>query len=266
VHYRTSPGNLFDDPLAPLSETRFTSVSEPQSIDLSESFQELTFDFGRQPLPTNAADLFLTVVYRGPLGLEADAVVVGGKDIPEPDPVVVVNATDYDCFGDQPHFVTGLPPAARDLDGDGRQDLFGPHHERGVLVKIDLANARRTPSLQHLDFSIPELTGGQYARFVVLQDQFVYDVGVLTDEVLDISTGQLRRRFLRFFRLSGIVNTLALDFNGAVIRQISFLPLVFRGLRLLHGVVTTTANGDCFPQTFTLPPPVTEVGGGLAPD
>lgn len=86
---------------------------------------------------------------------------------------MIVNATDYNCFGGQPYFVTGLPVAARDLDGDGRQDLFGPYRERGVLVKIDLADARRTPSLQGFDFAIADMTVAQYARFVLLQDQFV---------------------------------------------------------------------------------------------
>jgi hypothetical protein len=111
------------------------------------------------------------------------------------------------------------------------------------------------------------MTGGQYGRFVLLQDQFGYDVGILTDELLDPSTGQLRRRFLRFFRLGGIFNTLGLDFNGEIIRQTSFLPLQFRGLRFLHGTATTTSTGSsCFPQTFTLPPAVTEVPGDLAPE
>jgi hypothetical protein len=267
VQYRISPGNLFDEPLAPLSETRFTAVSAPQAIVLTDTLQEVSFDFSAQPLPTNSADLFLTVVYRGALGQEADAVAVGGKDIPEPDPVVVINATDYDCFAGQPYFVAGLPPAARDLNGDGLADLFGPHNERDVLVKVDLANVRTTPSAQRFDLRIPEMTGGQYGRFVLLQDQFGYDVGILTDELLDTSTGQLRRRFLRFFRLGGIFNTLGLDFNGEIIRQTSFLPLQFRGLRFLHGTATTTSTGSsCFPQTFTLPPAVTEVPGDLAPE
>ncbi|HSF07239.1 MAG TPA: hypothetical protein VLG10_15760 [Methylomirabilota bacterium] len=267
VQYRISPSNLFEEPLAPLSEIRFTAVSEPRDIVLTETFQEVSFDFRGQPLPTNSADLFLTVVYRGTLGLEADAVAVGGKDIPEPDPVVVINATDYDCFAGQPYFVAGLPPAARDLNGDGLPDLFGPHHERGVLVKVDLANVRTTPSAQRFDLHIPEMTGGQYSQFVLLQDQFGYDVGVFTDELLDTSTGQIRRRFLRFFRLGGIFNMLGLDFNGEIVRQTSFVPLQFRGLRFLHGIATTTSTGSsCFPQTFTLPPTVTAVPGELAPE
>jgi hypothetical protein len=267
VRYRTSPGDLFEDPLAPLAETPVTAISESQAITLTNTFQELTFDFRAQPIPTNSADLFLTVVYRGPLGLEPDAVALGGKDIPEPDPVVVINATDYDCVAGQPYFVTGLPPAARDVNGDGIQDLFGPHRERNVFVKIDPANARRAPSAQRFDFLIPETVGGQYSRFVVLQDRFDYDVALVTDELLDTSTGQIRTRFLRFFRSRGIVNTLFVDFDGQTKRQTSFLPLHYRGQTLLHGVATTTPNGSsCFPQTFTLAPNVTEVPGTLAPE
>jgi hypothetical protein len=267
VQYRTSSSNLFEEPRAPLSEIRFTAVSQPLGIVLTETFQEVSFDFSEQPLPINSADLFLTVVYRGSLGHEVDAVAVGGKDIPEPDPVVVINATDYDCFAGQPHFVAGLPPAARDLNGDGLPDLVGPYHERGVLVKVDLADIRTTPSAQRFDFTIPAMTGGQYGRFVLLQDQLGYDVGVLTDELVDAATGQIRRRFLRFFRLGGIVNALGLDFNGQIVRQTSFLPLSFRGLRFPHGVATTTPTGSsCFPQTFTLSPSVTEVHGDLAPE
>lgn len=267
VRYRTSPSNLFEEPLAPLSDTSFTAVSQPQPIVLTDTLQEVSFDFSAQPVPTNSADLFLTVVYRGPLGLETDAVALGGQDLPEPDPVVVINATDYDCFAGQPYFVAGLPPTARDLNGDGLPDLFGPHHERGILVKVDRANVRTAPSPQRVDFTIPEMTGGQYGRFVLLQDQFGYDVGVLTDELVDTATGQIRRRFVRFFRLGGIFNALGLDFNGEVIRQTSFLPLQFRGLSFLHAVATTTSTGSsCFPQTFTLPPSVTEVAGELAPE
>ncbi|MGH7324141.1 MAG: hypothetical protein ACREJ9_05775 [Candidatus Rokuibacteriota bacterium] len=268
VQYRTSSGNLFADPLAPISDTRFVAVSASQLITLTNAFQELAFDFRGQPIPTNAADLFLSVVYRGPLGLEADAVAMGSKDILEPDPVFVINATDYDCFAGQPHFVAGLPLAARDLTGDARQDLFGPHLERGVLVKVDLANRRLTPSAQRFDFAISEMTGGQFGRFVVLQDQLGYDVAVFSDEFLDTSNGQITRRFVRFFRLGPIFNALALGFDGQIRRQVSFLaPLQYRGLRFLHGVATTTANGSsCFPQTFTLPPAVTEVAGSLAPE
>ena len=54
----------------------------------------LTFNFST-PIPINATDLYLQVVYRGPLGSEQDAVVVATKDIAEPTYFSIVNVSDY---------------------------------------------------------------------------------------------------------------------------------------------------------------------------
>lgn len=50
---------------------------------INQQAQPFTFTF-RNKIPIEATDLFLQVVYRGPLGEEADAVVVATKDISEP--------------------------------------------------------------------------------------------------------------------------------------------------------------------------------------
>ena len=55
---------------------------------------ELTFDFSGQPLPVNAWDVVLQVVYRGRLGHEADAVVVATLNLSEPTFLGLFNATD----------------------------------------------------------------------------------------------------------------------------------------------------------------------------
>ncbi len=58
-------------------------VPAPDGIDAAPT--EITFNFASPgQIPINATDLFLQVVYRGPLGDEADAVVVATKDISEP--------------------------------------------------------------------------------------------------------------------------------------------------------------------------------------
>jgi hypothetical protein len=55
-----------------------------------------TYEFGfTQELPINAVDVQLQVVYRGPLGAEADAVVVQTVDISEPTYMTYMNASDY---------------------------------------------------------------------------------------------------------------------------------------------------------------------------
>ena len=53
-------------------------VTVPAGIN--DTMQPLAFNF-QKPIPINASDLFLQVVYRGPLGDEANAVVVATKDI-----------------------------------------------------------------------------------------------------------------------------------------------------------------------------------------
>jgi hypothetical protein len=58
----------------------------------------LTFAFPN-PLPINAVDVVLQVVYRGQLGSESDAVVVATKDIPEPTFITTYNDTDRLLLG-----------------------------------------------------------------------------------------------------------------------------------------------------------------------
>lgn len=53
------------------------------------------FDFSTDPIPINATDLFIQVVYRGPLGQELDGIAVGTKDILEPNFYTVWNNTDW---------------------------------------------------------------------------------------------------------------------------------------------------------------------------
>ncbi len=53
------------------------------------------FDFTDEPIPVNATDLFIQVVYRGQLGDEPDAVAVGTYDVREPTYVGIYNSTDY---------------------------------------------------------------------------------------------------------------------------------------------------------------------------
>jgi hypothetical protein len=61
-------------------------VSEPHQIpdQINEALQPVVFDFASHPIPIEATDIYLQIVYRGPLGEEADAVIVSTKDISEP--------------------------------------------------------------------------------------------------------------------------------------------------------------------------------------
>lgn len=60
----------------------------------------LDFDLG-SPLPVNAVDVTLTVVFKGDVGAElTDAVAIGFKDISEPTAIDLYNNTDKVCFND----------------------------------------------------------------------------------------------------------------------------------------------------------------------
>jgi hypothetical protein len=72
-----------------LSEGQVVAVSPEQTVDLTNVKQELTFDFSQNAIPADTEDLFLTVAYRGPLGLEADAVMVKGTSLVPPEVFVL---------------------------------------------------------------------------------------------------------------------------------------------------------------------------------
>jgi hypothetical protein len=109
-----------------VSADELISVSDPKTVtsvprcdsaianDCKNNAQQYVFDFAT-PIPINATDLYLQIVYRGKLGDEDDAVVVETIDITEPTYVSLVNVTDYlVCYQQKWYFKTptgGLPSA-----------------------------------------------------------------------------------------------------------------------------------------------------------
>lgn len=82
------------------------AISAPLTIDAnnplpggngtsSGSAVEFVFDFTADPIPVNATDLFIQVIYRGQLGAEPDGIAVGAYDVREPTFVTAWNNTDY---------------------------------------------------------------------------------------------------------------------------------------------------------------------------
>jgi hypothetical protein len=83
-------------------EERIT-VSDPKkdvTLDAGVDATLFVFDFAA-PVPIDAVDVYLQVVFRGVLGSEQDAVVVVTKDISEPTHFTLLNVTDYlVCYND----------------------------------------------------------------------------------------------------------------------------------------------------------------------
>ncbi len=75
-------------------EDIITSVAvNSVSLPAGGAPQEFQFTFS-EAIPLNVTDLYLQVVYRGPLGSEADAVVVTTKNVLEPTHLSIFNLTD----------------------------------------------------------------------------------------------------------------------------------------------------------------------------
>lgn len=80
-------------------------VSQPiVGVNLPSGSERLAeFKFTDAPIPLDATDVSLQVVYRGSLGSESDAVVVGTIDLSEPTYFTYQNATDYVRLGQSVH-------------------------------------------------------------------------------------------------------------------------------------------------------------------
>ena len=180
IRYRKGAPNPIESPRVPPSSQLFFAVSKPLTVSLTSSFQEVLFDFADSPLPTNAVDVFLTVVWRGQLGLESDAILVGSKDLFEPDAVDLANVTDYFCFDGQPYYVPKVPPFDllnpdpatnpqpwRDPNLDGYPDIFGPETEPAPIYTKLLplsADPFQVDYVNQFHFWLPQRGVAQYAR------------------------------------------------------------------------------------------------------
>ncbi len=105
VRYRPCDGNPFELPIpVPDMTKQIFAVSEPihvSGIVPRDKPKILTFDLSKNPIPIEATDVNLTVVFSGCLGREMlSAVAIGFKDIGEPTPIDLFNNSDLVCFND----------------------------------------------------------------------------------------------------------------------------------------------------------------------
>jgi hypothetical protein len=107
VYNYTPPSTGITQPACGAATTRtpYQEISVSKSVAVSAaalngtSPTEVQFDFSSDPIPVNATDLFIQVVYRGPMGdsngMEPDAIAVGTLDVHEPTVAAFWNNTDY---------------------------------------------------------------------------------------------------------------------------------------------------------------------------
>jgi hypothetical protein len=281
VQYRKPVRDAILNPGDDLPDALSFAIAQPQVVTLTRTFQELTFDFSSSPIPTNAADVFLTVVYQGPLGLEPEAVAVGGKDLFEPDPVTIANVTDYFCFNGALFHVsdfTAFPPfdltnpnpvtnpQPRDLNKDGFPDLFGPDDEFGMFTKA--SSLFTFPSPTNFDHQLAQRTFAQFTRFFLLQDQPVYILSRLVQTIVERGLFLNASSFKVFAVVNqGILNRLIVRPDGTVAHEFTD-SFTYRGLPTL-AIRLFVPQGlssflPCLAASFTLDPPLTRIEGTLA--
>lgn len=74
---------------------KIENITLNSNPDPKTELPTFTFDFSQNPIPVNARDVYLQVVYRGLLGSEVDGVAVVTKDISEPTYIAHLNSTDF---------------------------------------------------------------------------------------------------------------------------------------------------------------------------
>jgi hypothetical protein len=101
ISYRTCNRDPFvPNPPLPSEERKFISVDYQGEVTIPRDTPlRINFNLSGHPLPFDAVDVTLTVVFKGDLGAEQnDAVAIGFKDIGEPTPVDLFNSSDIVCF------------------------------------------------------------------------------------------------------------------------------------------------------------------------
>jgi len=92
-----SPGIDWRVCRSPVEEV-VTSASARVPSHINDGLQPIVFDFSQNVVPINATDMYLQIVYRGPLGDEMDAIIVATKDISEPTYNYTFNTWDQHLY------------------------------------------------------------------------------------------------------------------------------------------------------------------------
>jgi hypothetical protein len=166
--------------------TPVTINSATNPID-STSASEFIFDFSNQPIPPGITDLYLYMVFKGilydPLTQtnKPDSLVVGIKDINEPQHLTYWNDTDYFLLNRYPRTAQWIRDNDPNFISDPEYKGYGfidPHNITEAIALLETKPTTTVPAL--FNFS---LAPGQYSRIVILTDS--PDYYAVTDLVKD---------------------------------------------------------------------------------
>jgi hypothetical protein len=129
------------------------SVSQ-ERVDQSlnrDAAKEFVFDFSDRPIPINARDLSIQIVYEGELGDEPDAIVVSGRNISEPTYISLINGSDYfgiDSTLYTPEEIRGRPDLLDRVAG-ANFDSEPLENVRFLIGGVPVTDAGSLPTKEH---------------------------------------------------------------------------------------------------------------------
>jgi hypothetical protein len=138
---------------------------------------ELEFNLS-QPIPENATDIRLMLVFKGNFENESNNVAIGFKDINEPTPIDCINNMDKICLFNT-WYDTGTDAAANVVDleanggnGDGIAQEWDirKHNMVNVCIKFSPANNGIMASYTNFDYKFERIDAGAWRRIFVLSD------------------------------------------------------------------------------------------------
>jgi hypothetical protein len=150
-------------------------ISLPKSgVTLTDTSQEISFDFRNSPIPVDATDLFLEIVFKGTIGSEQNAVAVGIKDISEPTPIGIFNNMDRICIKGK-WYIAGSLDAYNALPETAKWWDYWPHNLENVYVKVSPRGTTAQASVTDYTFFAANIEPGSlYQRFILSEYEFAY--------------------------------------------------------------------------------------------
>jgi hypothetical protein len=159
--------------------------------------QEVEFLF-LSPIPINARDIYLHVVYRGPLGAEADAIAVGLRQLSAPSYFAIANMTDYVTCIDGAFYRNNADGSLSDQQrsailalGGSTDDFTDPQYLPQAHDKVVLATQGPYPGLpfssldpiavdpaMKIAAASNHLAPGQYVRLAFISDRYRGDTNL----------------------------------------------------------------------------------------
>ena len=165
---------------SPEAHIRLTTT-EAASFAANES-KEMTFTFS-DPIPLDATDLILQVLYSGTVGTEDETFALGAVDLSEPTFVAIMNATDvfelnqtglnggaFYYYTDIINNITQAPYSIVDLDRNGRYNTPPDVDVRGGDISYEIRVNGQTVG------NVPVLPQGRFARIAALVSPFGFVV------------------------------------------------------------------------------------------